>query len=110
MIENDLCYIKAIIIDTGDDKIIARLYMNESKRENILIGSFYLPICENRRVMVGGTGMRCHIKSMTVSNMDLEEVKEEAKIFSYEEDVNLNNMQQDDVIGDIRDPCCCSIF
>ena len=43
---------------------------------SIIFANFYLPIFENRKVMIGGTGRKCKIKSFSVSNVDLEEEKE----------------------------------
>jgi hypothetical protein len=92
---------KGVIVDTGDDKMVVRLMMNKSERENIIFANFYIPICENRRVMIGGSGRKCKINSFSVSNIDLQEEKEEMKLFSYDEEKDCE---------EIRRPYCCSMF
>ena len=54
-------------------------------RENIIFGNFYLPICENRGVRIAEIGINCRISSFTVSNVDIEEVKGEEKLFAFED-------------------------
>jgi hypothetical protein len=90
-----------VVVDTCDDKIVVRLKINDSDRENIIFANFYLPIFENRKVMIGGTGRKCKIKSFSVSNVDLEEEKEEMKLFSYDDEKEHE---------EIRRPYCCNIF
>ena len=105
-----MSFIKAIVLDTCDDKVVLRIKLNDSKRENIIYGNFYLPISENRRVMMAGTGMNCHIKSFIVSNVDIEELKEEEKLFSYEDANEKNDIGEEDEIGGLRRSYCCTIF
>ena len=59
--------------------------------------------------MIAGTGMNCHIKLFSVTNVDIEEMKEEEKLFSFE-DGNDRDMKDEDEIGGFRKSYCCNIF
>ena len=43
-LENDLIDIKIIIIDLGNEKIDAKIFINNNKKFNHIEGKFYLPI------------------------------------------------------------------
>lgn len=62
--ENDSCDIKAYFFDAGDNRIAARIVVNDSKIENNVNSDFFLPIIDQRcRLMVAGSGQQCCIKN-----------------------------------------------
>lgn len=71
-IENDICFIKAQIVDTCDDSFLARVYLNDSKTDNMITANFLIPNSERRRVMIAGTGEKCLISNFIAKNIDLK--------------------------------------
>jgi len=61
--ENDLIRIKGNVIDTGEDKMIAKLFINDDRMENVIVGKFFLPFTERNKVMIAGNGASCNVKS-----------------------------------------------
>jgi hypothetical protein len=52
--------------------MIAKIFLNDSKTENFVSSDIFLPVMQNKRVMIGGNGRQCLIKSFVVKNVDLK--------------------------------------
>jgi hypothetical protein len=51
------------LIDNGEDKITAKLFMNDSKEENLISSSFFLPFKLDSSIIVAGNGQSCNLKT-----------------------------------------------
>jgi hypothetical protein len=89
--ESDSCDVRAYILDTGDDKIIAKIIINDSKMENNISSEFFLPFFDrNGRVMIAGSGQQCCVRTfickcnLKFNKIDCVEDKNTAGIFTNE--------------------------
>ena len=77
-LENDLIDIKIIIIDLGNEKIDAKIFINNNKKFNHIEGKFYLPIIKRSKLLFCGIGQSILVKKLLISNIekfeDLESV------------------------------------
>jgi hypothetical protein len=81
-VDNDICEIKAQIVDR-DDKIIAKVLgiyfsylVNDSKKENEISSDFFLPFSGNSRIMVGGSGTQCNVKNLICKTIHIRSQEE----------------------------------
>ena len=110
--ENDISFVKIILVDTCDDIALAKIYVNDSKMENKIISNFLLPMKDRRRVMIAGNGEKCLIKNFLCRNVDLN--KKMANITRNSNMLN-NSLSKDSIDDKVvnncnRNPNCCSIF
>jgi len=75
--DNDLCRIKGSLIDSGNEKLIVKIYINDDKSENLIVGNFFLPFHDTNKVMLAGSGYCCMVKSFFANEIekDLKENK-----------------------------------
>ena len=64
--EEDYCEFRISIIDAGEDKILSRISLNDSKVENNIQGDFFLPMFDYSKVMIAGSGQSCIIKKCNI--------------------------------------------
>ena len=63
--ENDSCDIRAYFLDSGDNKITAKIVVNDSKVDNNINSEFFLPVFDQKsRLMIAGSGQQCCIKNL----------------------------------------------
>jgi len=75
-VKGDLCKINLSLIDTTEEKVFIKVYVNDSKTENSISSEIFLPLKDNRRVMVAGSGEMCSIKSVVakLNNTTIEKI------------------------------------
>jgi len=101
-VENDMCEIRANVFDNGDDKIKAKIYLNESRSDNHILGSFFLPIYDKSKIMIAGSGQSVLVKAFVV-----KQVKREGEINSN----NVKDSGARDTSNVERRNCdCCLVF
>jgi len=74
-----------ILIDTGNENIETKVKINNSKKENISKGNFYIPINKKAKLLFGGVGESVEIKKLYINIFDKEDESENFNtIFSNE--------------------------
>lgn len=69
-VDTDICLINLIIIDSFEDKIVCKVYVNSSQIPNDISCDFFFPYEDKTSIMVGGTGMRVILKNLNYSFID----------------------------------------
>lgn len=69
-VDTDICLINVIIIDSFEDKIICKVYVNSSQIPNDISCDFFFPYEDKTSIMIGGTGMRVILKNLNYSFID----------------------------------------
>lgn len=100
-----MCFVKVLILDTCDDLILTKMFINESKSDNSVVSNFLLPMKGRKRVMIAGNGEKCIIKNFMARNIDLKKSLDESK-----KNLNENNNPNEKLNLCERNPACCHIF
>ena len=101
-IENDICDLKLLLIDAGDNVINASIKVNENTYENCVKSMIFLPAMKKKRIMVAGSGQQINIKTF-VSKISLKENNENTE--------NKNVLMNSSVFTNEKRNCdCCLIY
>lgn len=60
--ENDIILIKMIVFDFGDDNIKIKIFINNSLIENNILGNYFLPVINSKRIYLAGNGEEINLK------------------------------------------------
>jgi len=95
---NDTIELRGNILDGGDNVITSKVYLNESKTENLILGKFFNKALCNSPVIIAGSGSSCTLKSLFIRNN--ENVNNLDKTLS-----NINSLN-----NDVSSKGCCTVF
>jgi hypothetical protein len=94
-IQNDISLIKLCINDTGDENLTCNIFINDSLEENNITSTFFLPVNEEKSLMIAGIG-ECILKNIISHIMAKEK---------------LNDFRNSTFLSGQRNSCnCCNIF
>ena len=74
--KNDITNIKMEIVDTGEEVFNAKILVNDSKKDNKISSSFFLPVVKKYSVMIGGSGESCNVKNLYIETKYKKEFEE----------------------------------
>jgi len=94
----DTIELRGNILDGGDNVITSKVYFNESKIENLIIGKFFNKALCSSPVIIAGSGNSCTLKSLFIRNN--ENVNNLDKTIS-----TINNLN-----NDLSSKGCCTVF
>lgn len=66
-VQEDKSKINIYILDSGDDKINFKIFVNNSMIENNISANFFLPVYGRKKVFIAGSGEGCSVKSFQVT-------------------------------------------
>ena len=82
---DDICDFNLVLIDTGNENIETKIKLNNSEKENLTKGNFYIPINKKARLLFCGVGESVEIKKLFINTFEKEDDDENFnKIFSNE--------------------------
>jgi hypothetical protein len=100
-----MCFVKVLVLDTCDDLILTKIFINESKSDNSVVSNFLLPMKGRKRVMIAGNGEKCIIKNFTARNIDLKKSLDDSN-----KNENVKSSPNKKLNLCERNPACCMIF
>jgi hypothetical protein len=72
-VENDISFVKMYMLDSGYSKILSKIFVNDSVKDNFICSDFNLPCQERKRVMIAGSGEQCLVKHFIARSVYLDE-------------------------------------
>ena len=69
-LENDLCEFDIIIIDIGNEQLVAKISLNNKEKYNIIKSNFFLPINKKAKLMFCGEGKSAKVMDLKIRSFD----------------------------------------
>ena len=79
--EDDSCDFNLVLLDTGSENIETKIKLNNSEKENLTKGNFYIPINKKARLLFCGVGESVEIKKLFINTFE-----------KVDDDENFNNI------------------
>ena len=93
--DDDSCDFNLVLLDTGSENIETKIKLNNSEKENLTKGNFYIPINKKARLLFCGVGESVEIKKLFINTFE-----------KVDDDENFNN-----IFSNEKKTCnCCIIF
>jgi hypothetical protein len=64
--EQDKCDFSVHIYDSGEEKLVVKVSVNDCKTENEISADYYLPTFDSSYVMIGSIGQSCIVKNCLI--------------------------------------------
>jgi len=105
--DNDIVELRGNILDFGDNDILAKIYLNDSRIENKIIGKQFNKFEDKSPVIFSGYGNSCTIKSFFLKNCPKSlEDQSFSKLINNVNDKNIVNNNN----NENRHFECCLVF
>lgn len=69
-LENDLCEFDIIVIDLGNENLVAKISLNNKEKYNIIKSNFFLPINKKAKLMFCGEGKSAKVMDLKIRSFD----------------------------------------